>query len=135
MNAIRRRWALRPRAGRLERANYKWIYLFLLPTVIIFVLFYAVPIVQVFVTSFTKWDGFTSPEYNGLRNYINMFTNSAFLQALKNLFFWCLVAAVLHVGFGTLVAFVLFHKPRGWKLTRAVFMIPNVISAAAWAMI
>ena len=78
MNAIRRRWALRPRAGRLERANYKWIYLFLLPTVIIFVLFYAVPIVQVFVTSFTKWDGFTSPEFNGLRNYINMFTNSAF---------------------------------------------------------
>ena len=41
----------------------------------------------------------------------------------------------LHVGFGTLVAFVLFQRPRGWKFTRAVFMIPNVISAAAWAMI
>ena len=40
----------------------------------------------------------------------------------------------LHVGFGTLVAFILFRKPWGWKFTRAVFMIPNVISAAAWAM-
>ena len=26
-------------------------------------------------------------------------------------------------------------KPKGWKFTRAVFMVPNVISAAAWAMI
>ena len=135
MNAIRGRVARRPRVSRMQRANYKWIYLFLLPTIVIFVLFYAAPIVQVFLTSFTRWDGFTSPEFNGLRNYINLFTNSAFLQSLKNLFFWCLVAATLHVGFGTLVAFVLYQKPRGWKATRAVFMIPNVISAAAWAMI
>ncbi|MFQ8913789.1 MAG: carbohydrate ABC transporter permease [Waltera sp.] len=41
----------------------------------------------------------------------------------------------LHVGFGTLVAFILFYKPKGWKFTRAVYMVPNVISAAAWAMI
>ena len=41
----------------------------------------------------------------------------------------------LHVGFGTLVAFVLYQRPHGWKFTRTVFMIPNVISAAAWAMI
>ena len=42
---------------------------------------------------------------------------------------------MLHVGFGVLVAFAIFKKPYGWKFTRAVFMIPNVISAAAWAMI
>ena len=136
MNAIRKRAApRRPRAGRMRRSNYKWIYLFLLPTFVIFVLFYAAPVVQVFLTSFTRWDGFTAPEFTGLRNYINLFTSSSFLQALKNLFFWCLAAATLHVGFGTLVAFVLYQKPRGWKATRAVFMIPNVISAAAWAMI
>ena len=41
----------------------------------------------------------------------------------------------LHVGFGTMIAFVLYQRKRGWKATRAVFMIPNVISAAAWAMI
>ena len=136
MNAIRKRAApRRPRAGRMRRSNYKWIYLFLLPTFVIFVLFYAAPVVQVFLSSFTRWDGFTAPEFTGLRNYINLFTSSSFLQALKNLFFWCLAAATLHVGFGTLVAFVLYQKPRGWKATRAVFMIPNVISAAAWAMI
>lgn len=125
----------RARASRLQRANYKWIYLFLLPTVIIFAMFYVVPIVEVFVTSFTQWDGFNAPRFNGIRNYINLFNSHSFLTSLKNLFWWCVIAMTLHVGFGTLVAFVLFHRPRGWKVTRAVFMIPNVISAAAWAMI
>lgn len=28
--------ATRIKAGRIQRANYKWIYLFLLPTIVIF---------------------------------------------------------------------------------------------------
>ena len=127
--------ATRIKAGRIQRANYKWIYLFLLPTIVIFAMFYVMPIAQVFVTSFTKWDGFNAPKFNGLTNYINLFTNSSFLIALKNLLWWCVIALTLHVGFGTLVAFVLYQRPHGWKFTRTVFMIPNVISAAAWAMI
>ena len=127
--------ATRIKAGRIQRANYKWIYLFLLPTIVIFAMFYLMPIAQVFVTSFTKWDGFNAPKFNGLTNYINLFTNSSFLIALKNLLWWCVIALTLHVGFGTLVAFVLYQRPHGWKFTRTVFMIPNVISAAAWAMI
>ncbi len=125
----------RSKVSRMQKKNYKWIYLFLLPTVVIFAMFYVIPIVQVFATSFTKWDGFNAPVFNGIKNYINLFSSSSFLIALKNLFYWCIVAMFLHVGFGTLVAFVLYQRPHGWKFTRAVFMIPNVISAAAWAMI
>ena len=126
---------MRKKPGWQERKNYKWIYLFLLPTVIIFLMFYMVPIIQVFVTSFTSWDGFNSPKFNGLNNYINLFKGDAFLISLKNLLAWGLIAMTLHVGFGTLVAFILYNKPVGWRFTRAVFMVPNVISAAAWAMI
>ncbi len=106
----------------------------MLPTVIIFVMFYLVPVLQVFITSFTSWDGFNAPKFNGISNYVNLFQRGAFLISLKNLLAWSLIAMTLHVGFGTLVAFILFRKPWGWKFTRAVFMIPNVISAAAWAM-
>lgn len=119
---------------RQDRKNYKWIYLFLLPTFIVFVMFYMVPVIQVFVTSFTSWDGFNRPKFNGLSNYWNLLNRGAFLISLKNLLAWSLIAMTLHVGFGTLVAFILFRRPYGWKFTRAVFMIPNVISAAAWAM-
>lgn len=121
--------------SKLEKRNYKWIYLFLLPSVLVFLVFYLQPILTVFYTSLTKWDGFNAPTFIGLENYINLFQNEAFLISLKNILLWSLIAATLHVGFGVLVAFVLYHRPKGWKVTRAVFMVPNVISAAAWAMI
>lgn len=121
--------------SKLEKRYYKWIYLFLLPSILIFLIFYVVPIITVFYTSLTKWDGFNDPKFIGLKNFIVMFQNDAFRISLKNLLAWSLIAATLHVGFGVLVALILYHKPFGWKFTRAVFMIPNVISAAAWAMI
>lgn len=121
--------------SRLEKKNYKWICIFLMPSILIFLIFYLQPIITVFYTSLTKWDGFNSPSFLGLQNYIELFRNDAFRISLKNISLWSVIAGTLHVGFGVLVAFVLFHKPKGWKFTRAVYMIPNVISAAAWAMI
>lgn len=123
------------RVSPLQRRNLPWIYLFLLPTLLIFFVFYFVPIITVFITSFTRWNGYTQPVFNGLRNYTRLFAQGSFIISLKNLGLWALVAAVLHVGFGVLVSFLLFEKPFAWKFVRAVFMIPNVISAAAWAMI
>jgi raffinose/stachyose/melibiose transport system permease protein len=87
------------------------------------------------VTSFTKWDGFNAPHFIFIQNYLKLFLNSTFLISLRNLLFWSAIAGTIHVGFGVLVAFVLYRQPHGWKFTRAVFMVPNVISAAAWALI
>ena len=123
------------RYGRLERKDFKWIYLFLLPSLIVFALFYAEPIFVLIRTSFTKWDGFNPPSFIGLKNYVRLFTNSAASMSLKNLLYWTLIALVLHVGYGVVVAFIWFFKPKGWKLSRAVYMIPNVISPAALALI
>lgn len=128
------KYASASRRGRRNR-NYFWIYLFIVPSLIIFLAFYLVPILTVVFTSFTNWDGFNSPSFCGVYNYSRLFTNPQFLQALKNLLLWSLVAATLHVGFGVLVAFILHAKPRGWRFTQVVFMIPNVISVAAWSMI
>ncbi len=112
-----------------------WIYLFLLPTFLVFLAFYLVPIITVIATSFTKWDGFNTPIFNGFDNYVRLFTNAQFQQSLGNLLAWALIAMTLHVGYGVLIAFILYRRPFGWAFTQMVFMIPNVISVAAWAMI
>lgn len=121
--------------GKLERKKLPWIYLFILPSIIVFLMFYLWPIVSAIATSFTKWNGFTVPEFNGLNNYIRLFKQESFLIAIKNLLGWCLLGATVHVGFSVLVAFIFYRQPKGWKFARAAFMVPNVISGAAWAMI
>ena len=120
---------------RYKTRKLVWIYAFLLPSLAIFLMFYASPIFTIVATSFTNWDGFNAPVFSGFNNYARLFASPVFLESLKNLIAWSLIAATVHVGFGVLVAFVLFRRPPGWQVTRTVFMIPNVISIAAWAMI
>lgn len=120
----------------IKKRTKLWIVLFLAPTMIVFIMFYLMPILTVFITGFTEWDGFNPPAFAGLSNYIKLITyDDTFLVSVKNLFWWSVIAGTLHVGFGTLVAFLLYKKPLGWKFVRGVYMIPNVISLAAWALI
>lgn len=124
-----------PRKRHARRRELGWIYLFLLPSLLVFLLFYLMPIVVVVVTSFTQWDGFNAPKWNDFGNYAKLFQSAQFRQALGNLSLWALVAATLHVGYGVLMALILHKRPLGWRFTQAVFMVPNVISIAAWSMI
>ena len=121
--------------SKLERRYLPWIYAFLAPTLLMFLMFYIWPILTVVYTSFTRWNGMTRPEWIGLVNYQRLFVMRSFTASLRNLGLWSLIAAVLHTSFGVLVALAFFKAPPGWKFVRTVFMIPNVISGAAWAMI
>jgi raffinose/stachyose/melibiose transport system permease protein len=119
-----------------KRLTKIWIAIFLAPSILIFLMFYLVPIVTVFVTGFTEWNGFGWPVMTGFDNYVKLITyDDTFLKSLRNLVSWSLIAGTLHVGFGTLVAFILYKRPLGWRVVRGTFMIPNVISVAAWALI
>lgn len=113
----------------------KWIVLFLSPALLLYFLIYLYPLISVFVLGFTRWDGFTAPVFIGLDNYIKLFNAPAFQQALKNTLIWALYAMLVHVPFGVLVALILNKKMKGWRFTRAAFMIPNVIAPSAIALL
>jgi len=125
----------RPSAYGNDASTLRWIYAFILPGLLVFLAFYLYPILTVVVTSFTSWDGFNVPGFIGVTNYIKMFTNAHFLQSLVNLILWSLIAMTLHTGYGVVVAFVLRRKLPLWRWAQTLFMVPNVISVAAWAMI
>lgn len=120
----------------MMKTKKAWIVVFLLPAVVLFLLIYAVPLVMVFATSFMNYKLTTKGvSFAGLDNYIRMFGDSGFYQALGNTALWILIHCIIHVGLGVAIALVLYKKPRGWKLTRTVYMIPNIISSAALATI
>ncbi|HYE84158.1 MAG TPA: sugar ABC transporter permease [Clostridia bacterium] len=114
-----------------------WITVFLLPTFAIFMLIYAIPTATVVSTSFFSWRGFSGEmQFVGLANYIEAFSgDSSFHEALTNTLVWILLQSTVHVTLGTVVALMLAKKPFIWKLVRTSYMIPNIISASALAMI
>lgn len=116
--------------------NKGYITLFLLPTIILFLIVYAVSLVILFGTSFTEWTTGTKPVFIGMANYIKMFTDdSDFRQSLVNTALWIFLQSTVHVFIGVLFAFILSMKEFYWKFARTVFMIPNIISGAAVGML
>ena len=108
--------------GTLESRNFFGIFIFLFPALLVFVLFYLIPIYTVVTTAFTRWNGFTTPEFNGIDNFTRLFGHPAFSASLKNMLYWTAIAASVHVFIGAVIGFVFYLKPLGWKLLRAVYI-------------
>lgn len=113
-----------------------WIPVFLLPAVVLFLLIYALPLVMVFGTSLFDYR-LSAPEmtFIGFENYIRLFHDEDFFKALSNTVIWIFIQCILHVALGTVIALILYKKPRGWKFVRTAYMVPNIISNAAIGMI
>lgn len=116
--------------------NKVYIVLFLVPTIILFLIVYAVSLVILFGTSFTEWSVGTKPVFIGLENYIRMLANdSDFRQSFMNTALWIILQSTVHVLIGVVFAIILNMKEFYWKFARTVYMIPNIISGAAVGML
>lgn len=116
--------------------NKRYITLFLLPTVALFIIVYAVSLVILFGTSFTEWSAGRSPAFTGLNNYIQLFSSdSDFRKSALNTGIWVVLQSTIHVAIGTLFAIILSMKEFYWKFARTVYMFPNIISGAAVGML
>lgn len=115
----------------------KWkIASFLLPCLLLFALIYLIPMCMVFGSSFFEWKAGGVFRFVGLDNYVEAFLHDARMKtAMLNTGMWVILQAVVHVGLGTVIAFMLARRKRGWKVLRTVYMIPNVVSAAALGVI
>lgn len=121
----------------MRKKELPWIILFLLPTCAVFLLIFAIPLCMVVGGSFFNYRLMPKTfSFNGIGNYIQLFTKDRnFWIIFRNTLVWIVIHCVFHVALGSLLAFVLYKKPRGWKFVRVVYMIPNIISQSAIAMI
>lgn len=96
----------------------------------------------VVITSFAKWD-YTNLTAIEFYSFSELFTNYKyifesypyFIEAMRNSCIWALCGLVIQVPIAVLVAIILAKKQKGWKFTRNVYIIPNIISSAAMGLI
>ncbi len=119
-----------------------FVIAFLTPCTILFLVVYAYPLITIFFTSFCSWNytNFTAPEFLGwdhlFDNYVKLLRfDASFMKALMNSLKWVVLTLLIQVPFTILVALTLSKKMKGWKFTRNVFLIPNIISTAAIGLI
>lgn len=108
-----------------------WIVLFIMPCMILFALVYAAPIITVLYTSFCDYTTFSGPVFAGIKNFTNICRDTDFLESVKNTLVWVFLQSTFHVSLGLVMALILRSKPKGWKIVRTAYMIPNIVPTAA----
>jgi ABC-type sugar transport system permease subunit len=116
--------------GRLRRSERRAGLIFVLPATILYALLLALPIVQTFYYSFTRWNGINAT-FLGLDNYERLFTDPTFWRVVMNNVF-LLLAIPVAILIPLAVAFLLNEHVLGWRFFRSVYFLPTAIS---WVVI
>lgn len=101
--------------------------LFLLPALVILMVFRVVPIGQAFTLSFTSWNGGGEPEWIGLSNFQRVLTDSVFWSALQNNLL-VLLSLPIWVGAPLVIAALIHAGVPGAKFFRLMVFLPAVLS-------
>ena len=106
------------------------IFLFLLPALFLFVTVLIAPIIMSFAYSLTKWNGFTTPEFIGFKNYVELFTSKSIniSRALKNAFLLALLSCCIQLPFALWLALRLSRPIKGRSAFLSIFFLPVLIS-------
>ena len=106
--------------------------LFLLPNMIIFLLFIIIPLFQGLRMAFMDWGIFTVPEFVGLKNFGNLFKDDVFLITIKNTIVYSFFTVVLLTVVSLCLALMLSRNSmKGERVFRAIFYIPSLLSMIA----
>ena len=111
-------------------------YLYLVPVMILFILFVFWPFVKTIQLSFAR----TTPlgqvaQYVGLDNYTNIFTDGTFLNSLVTTLKFSVMRVILSIVLGFILAIISTEKIRAKGFFRTVYALPMAISAAAASVV
>lgn len=121
----------RPQMG--SKATTKWltIALFVLPALVLYVVFVLFPIVQAAFYSLFKWNGLQPlTDFIGLKNYQVALSNHAFTSAVANNMLIVVLSLAIQIPFSLSLAVLLNRRFPGRAIFRLIFFLPYVLSEA-----
>ena len=111
----------------LVKATKKWWPIFVLPTLIAFVIGFVIPFAEGLYLSFCKFTTINKATWVGMGNYVKVFQDAQFWDSLTFTCSFTVVSTVLINVLALTVALVLTRGIVGTNLFRTVYFMPNLI--------
>ena len=119
----------------MARAEERAAWLFLAPSLVLFLAFTVVPVISAFIISFTEWNLFNAVNFVGFGNYVGLLHDEIFLKVLGNTGYFVLVSVPIQIAIALLCALALNRGVRGQTFFRVVYFLPVVTSTVAAALV
>ena len=110
--------------------NKKYILIFILPALLLFLGFTLIPLVTSGIYSFFEYNGIGTKTFIGIKNYIQLFTEDRYFPlAVKNSLILVVASVFIQLPISLILALVLSRGVKGDGFFRTVYFIPVVISS------
>ena len=131
------RLSLPERRKRMDKilSKKKYIALFVGPAFLMYLLFGLIPILYNLYLSLFKTNLLGDSTFVGLKNYIHLFQDQFFRQAVANNLKFVLGSYAAHMLLALLLSNILFQKIKGSRLFQSVYFMPSVICGTAIGML
>lgn len=115
----------------------KSIYLFFLPGLLLYAIFFIYPTISALFYSFTNWDGLSSSfQFVGISNYERAFTgDTIFRKTIGNNLKFMLVVVVFQTLVALAFAMIVLKNTKTTIFLRALYFFPTILSSVSVAFI
>ena len=115
--------------------DYLVIFLFLLPAIVLFLIFVIYPIFQSIYYSLFNWKGFgPAVDFVGLENFKNILNDKVFMIALRNGFLIIALSLFAQLPLSMTLAVLVGRNLPGRVIFRTIFFLPYVLSEVIAAL-
>ncbi|MEG0769289.1 MAG: sugar ABC transporter permease [Ruthenibacterium sp.] len=111
----------------MQKAMKKYFPLFVLPTLVAFIIGFLVPFAEGIYLSFCKFTTVGNATWVGFGNYVKAFSDASFRHSFWFTIAFTVVSTITINVAAFLVALVLTRGIRGTNIFRTVFFMPNLI--------
>ncbi|MCD9020450.1 carbohydrate ABC transporter permease [Cohnella silvisoli] len=121
--------------GKLYRHQARTGYLFITPTILLFLIFTVIPVFMAFYLSFTNYDVLSRMDWVGLDNYQRLWKDTLYWKTFRNVSYYTVVFIPLNIIISMGIALLLNFRKTGVKLFRTMNYLPTLTSAVAAATV
>lgn len=125
----------------LKNSNYDLIdrmhpLYYAIPALILYFVFFILPIVLNFGFSFTNWTAFFKKiEFVGFENFRSLFKELRLLNVMKNTFIYTITVSFFQNLFGFLLAIALHKRTLINSIFRGIVFFPCLVSMVVWGQL
>lgn len=121
--------------GMTRKKTLFWLCIFLLPNLLGFLIFIAIPILGSLGISFTDWDLVSTIHFTGFENYKRLFNDPEFWKSFRNTITFIIGYLPSVMILGLACALMLNQKIKLRPFFRAVYFLPVITSWVAVSLV
>lgn len=103
---------------------------FIIPSIVLYFLFFIYPMLTSVYYGFTNWDGLNEPKFIGFDNFVKVFNDADFLSAILNNIYFILFSVFIQVPLIIFFALLISSVKKLQRLYKTTVFLPSILSTS-----